>query len=437
MLRSLFGVALASILAAGSSSASAEDWPQWRGRDRDGLWREDHIIQKFTGDHVPIVWRTEVGPGYSGPTVAGGRVYLSDRITKQEQQERNFCLDAKDGKLLWQHAYSCEYQIGYVAGPRACLTVEEGRAYALGAMGHFYCYRAESGEVLWQHDLNHEYSIRMPIWGIAAAPLVEGKLVIVQAGGEAACFVAFDKETGKEKWRALDDRASYAAPIIVEQAGQRLVVALTGDRVVALEPQTGKLVWAQPFAPRNMPIGIATPVLDHNQLLVTSFYDGSLLLHLDPQRTESQEIWRRRGKSERQTDALHSIISTPILRDGYIYGVDSYGELRCLKAETGERLWENGTVVPKARWSTVHFVQHVDKAGQVDSDWLFNERGELIIGRLSPEGFQERSRAKLLAPTEFQLTQRGGVCWSHPAFANRRVYNRNDEELVCGDLEEK
>src|SRR5205823_4393675 len=110
------------------------------------------------------------------------------------------------------------------------------------------------------HDLGADYRIQMPIWGIAASPLVEGDLVILQIGGREACIVAFDKKTGKERWKALDDRASYAAPIIVEQAGKRVLVCLTGDNLVGLDPQSGSVFWTQPFPPARMPISIATPI---------------------------------------------------------------------------------------------------------------------------------------------------------------------------------
>ena len=123
-----------------------------------------------------------------------------------------------------------------------------------------------------------------------------------------------------------------------------------------------------------------------------------------------------------------AVMVTPIISGDYIYGVCSYGELRCLLADTGERIWEDTTAVPKARWANIHFVRHNDEY------WLFNERGELIIARLAKDGYHEISRAKLIAPTTEQLRQRGGVCWSHPAFANRCVFARNDEELVCGNL---
>jgi outer membrane protein assembly factor BamB len=178
-----------------------------------------------------------------------------------------------------------------------------------------------------------------------------------------------------------------------------------------------------------MPIGVATPVISGNLLFVSSFYDGSLLLRLEQDRLGVQQVWRRRGESERNTDALHCMISTPVFDGDYIYGVDSYGELRCLDARDGERIWEDQTATPRARWSNIHMVRTGDR------HWMFNERGELVLGRLSPRGFTEISRTSVIEPTLPQLRQRKGVCWSHPAFADGHIFARNDRELICTSLE--
>jgi outer membrane protein assembly factor BamB len=410
--------------------ASAAEWPQWRGPTRDGIWAETGIVERFAGPQLPIRWRAEVASGYSGPTVAEGRVFITDRLTKPDELERVHCFDADTGASLWSYSYACEYRkVGYEAGPRAAVTIDDGRAYALGTMGHLHCFEAATGNVVWKRDLFNEYQIRMPVWGIAAAPLIEDDLVIVMIGGDdGACLVAFDKASGQERWRALKDGASYSAPVIIRQAGHRVLVCITGERVVGLNPLSGELHWHHPFPPSRMTITIATPVLDNGTLLATSFYDGMLALRVDPDALAVEELWRRLGPNERNTDALHCCISTPIIEGDYIYGVDSYGELRCLELKTGDRIWEDLTATPKARWSNIHMVRHGDKI------WMFNERGELIISTLSPEGFREISRTKLIEPTKEQLSQRGGVCWAHPAFAYKRVYARNDVELVCADL---
>lgn len=411
------------------------EWPQWRGPGRDGVWREKGIVQTFEGRKLPVLWRVKIANGYSGPTVAKGRIYITDRLTSPTQVERVHCFDALTGKEIWSYAYECRYvKIGYPDGPRASVSIDDRRAYSLGTAGNLFCFDAAKGDVLWSKDLRTEYGIRMPQWGIAASPLTEGNLLITHIGGEdGACLVAFDKVTGEEKWRALDDQASYSAPIIIKQAGKRVLVCWTGDSVAGLDPSTGKLYWQHPFTPSRMVLNIATPVFHNGYLFVSGFYDGSLLLKVHPDKLAVEKVWRRKGPSEKQTetDSLHCCISTPVLQGNYIYGVDSHGELRCLDLKTGERIWENLDAVPTARWSNIHMVRHEDKI------WMFNERGELIISKLSPKGFHEISRAKIIEPTKGQLPQRGGVCWSHPAFAYKNIYVRNDQELLCINLAAK
>jgi outer membrane protein assembly factor BamB len=415
--------------AACVASARADDWPQWRGPNRDGVWQETGIVKEFDSPQLKARWRVPIASGYSGPTVAKGRVYVTDRMVEPKQIERVHCFDELTGKNVWTYTYDCVYSgVGYEAGPRASVTIDEGRAYALGSMGHLHCFDARTGDVLWKHDCLQEYKIRMPIWGIASSPLVEKSLVIVQIGGANACLVAFDKQSGKEAWRALDDRASYAAPIMIEQAGQRVLVCWTGDNVVGLEPATGKVHWKHPFKPNRMVINISTPVVEEDRMFLTAFYDGALMLNLRQDTLAVEPIWRRQGSDERNTDALHSIMATPYFEGDFVYGVDSYGELRCLDAKTGDRIWESLEATPKARWSNIHMVRNGQRM------FMFNERGELIIARLSPKGYQEISRAKLIEPTTDQLRQRGGVCWAHPAYANKHVFIRNDKELLSASL---
>lgn len=410
----------------------AGDWPDWRGPNRDGVWREAGIVQKFRQNTLPQKWSVPVGPGYSGPTVANGRVYLMERIEKPVQQERVICLDAESGQQIWAYLYDCNYtNVGYPAGPRASVAVYEGLAYSLGTMGYLHCFDAVTGTVIWFRNLNADLKIRMPIWGIAATPLVFKNKVILQIGGsDNACMVALDKKSGKEIWRSMNDGASYSAPILINQAGKEVVIAWTAENLAGLDPETGNVHWSIPFAVK-MAMAISTPVLWDDYIFVSSFYSGALLVRLDRKVLKAEKIWMRAGESERNTDALHCVINTPVVKDGFIYGVDSYGELRCLSLMTGNRVWENLTAVTKNRWANIHFIAHGKET------WMFNEHGELLITELSPEGFKEISRAKLIEPTTHQLNRSGtGVTWSHPAFAGKHVFIRNDKELVCADLSE-
>lgn len=411
------------------ASAQGIDWPQWHGPQRDRVWRETGITTELP-DEIPIRWRRSIGSGYSGPTVADGRVYVMDRVADPKEIERIHCFDWKTGQHQWTHEYDCVYEVSYKAGPRCSVLVADGLAYALGTMGRLSCLDAKSGKVVWEKDLLRKYRFEMPIWGIAASPILEGGLLIVPTSNSefGAYLAAFEARTGELRWQAFNDRGNYSAPIVIDQAGQRVLVAWTGDRIIGVAPATGKLLWQHPFKPKNMPLGVASPVLHEDKLLFSGFYDGSLLLRLHQDELGVSQVWRRRGQNERRTDALHSIISTPLIQDGHIYGTCSYGELRCLQLSDGKRVWEDLSAVPKARWSTIHFVPNGDRT------FMFNERGELLIGKLSPKGFTQLDRGQLIQPTREQLNRRGGVCWSHPAFAYRHVFARNDEEIVCADL---
>jgi outer membrane protein assembly factor BamB len=416
-------------------NVQSEDWPQWRGPDRDGVWHVEGVMQELPEGQLPIAWSQQIGSGYSGPTVAKGLVYVMDR-QKELGTERVLCFNSTTGDLVWKHEYQCRYsKIGYDAGPRASVTIDNGRAFAVGSMGDFHCLDAKTGSIVWYRDLKAEYQIEMPIWGIAASPLIYKNLVIQQvSGSDGACMVAFDKDSGKEVWRALNDRAGYSSPIVIQQANQDVLVCWTGDSLSGLDPVTGKVYWGHDMRPRKMPIGIGTPVIDGDQLFVSSFYDGSLMVQVPRDKLISTEIWRVVGRDEQNTASLHAMIGTPILADGHVYGVDSYGEFRCLNARDGSRIWEDLSAVPKARWSTIHMVRQAKS----DRIWMFNERGELLISKLSPQGLQILDRCQLIEPTKAQLPQRdGGVCWSHPAFAEQSIFIRNDNRIVKASLKAK
>lgn len=420
-----------TLVGALGSTLSAEDqeWPQWRGPNRDGVWSESGLIERFADEKLMPRWRVSISSGYSGPTVADGRVFVTDRLVDPEESERIHCFDWQTGQQLWSITYPCSYAgISYTAGPRAAVLVEQNRVYSLGAAGNLYCVAADSGEVLWKRDLRSEFEIRMPNWGIAAAPLIEGDLLILQIGGKEACMVALDKHTGESRWQALKDDASYSAPVVIDQGDRRVLVCWTGERVAGLDPGTGTMLWEFPFKPEKWPIAIAMPVVHEDLLFCSEAEQGSLLLRTIDKPLGIEKVWHRRNEDG---PALHALISTPLIVDGHIYGVDSDGILRCLDLETGEQLWQDDTAVDTQKWATIHMVKNGDRV------WMFNEHGELIIAKLSPKGFEELSRAHLIDPTTDQLRRRKGVTWAHPAYAYRHVFARNDKELVCVDLSSK
>ncbi len=424
------------VLAAGlvfpACPAHADDWPQWRGPGRDGTWRETGVMESFPSAELKPLWTAPVGPGYSGPTIAGDRVYLTDRVTAPEQQERVLCFDRATGRPLWTHAYACIYNdIDYAIGPRAAVTIADGRAFTLGSMGHAHGLDAKDGRVLWARDLATDMKARINVWGVTAAPLVAGDLVIFHIGGQPdACLVALEAATGKERWRALDGRASYSAPRLMKLGGKEVLLAWTGDWLACLDPQTGKPHWKEAFKPNKMVINVPDPVLDEagGRVFLTSFYDGSFLFGLKPDLSTPDLLWQRKGSSERKTDALHSIIMTPIILGNHAYGIDSYGEMRCLDLKNGDRVWEDTTLLANGRWATAYFVQNGDRT------WITTEKGEIVIAKLSPQGFQRISSARFITPATALRGRGHPIAWSHPGYSHRCLFARSDTELVCVSL---
>lgn len=431
-------------LAMGSLRLAADDWPQWQGPRADGVWREQGILEKFPQGGPPVRWRSPIGAGYSSPAVADGRVFILDRPesatrgnpgnalqrTAEAGRERLLCLDAQDGHVLWQHEYECPYLISYPSGPRASPTVAGNRVYTIGAEGNLHCLDVATGKVVWARSFKDDYGVTTQTWGFAAPPLVDGNRVICMVGGEGHTVVAFDRETGRERWRALQVKEpAYSPPTIIEAGGRRQLIVWESEALNGLDPETGAVFWTEPFKTK-MAHAIGTPRRHGDFLFISSFFDGSMLLRLDATQPKVSVEWKIKGVSEVRPEGLHSLMSTPYLEDGYIYGVCGFGQLRCLKIADGQRVWESlepTTVGGKpARWTTAFLVKHEGRF------FIYNETGDLILARLTPQGYEEISRSHLLDPTN----RAGGrdVHWSHPAFANRSVYVRNDRELLCADL---
>jgi len=414
--------------------AFSEDWPEWRGKGRIGIWNESGILDEFSEKGLTVVWRTPIHAGFAGPAVAAGRVFVTDfeATAGLKGTERALCLDEKSGKILWTRAWEVNYgKISYPVGPRATPTVDVDRVYIVGATGTLICLSTRTGDVIWQKDYAKDYGMQMPTWGITSAPLVDRDRLIAIVGGQPdAKVMAFDKMTGKEIWRALpsDSEQGYCQPVIFEVGGIRQLIIWHPSAVVSLDPLTGKVYWQQPFR-INMGMTLATPVLSGTHLLVSSFYNGSMLLDITGE--AARVLWKGKSDSEINTDSLHAVINTPVIDGDYIYGICSYGQFRCLDLKTGERVWETMEVTKeKARWASGLIVR------QGDRYFINNDRGELIIAKLSPKGYQEISRTQLIKPTTNSGNRRelGAVNWSHPAYADRCVFARNDEEIVSVSL---
>lgn len=419
--RSLLLAAVLGLLVP-PGQARADDWPQWRGPNRDGVWHEKGIMEKFPAGGLKVAWRVPVGRGFSSPAIAAGRVYITDvQAVRAPATERVLCLDQSTGKPLWSHTYQADYpEWGYTpsaGGPRATPLIAGGKLYTVGCMGRLLCLDAEKGTVLWEKDLEKEYQ-QKEFTGITASPLIEGNLLILYLCGKPdACVVAFNRDTGKEAWRALDDSFTYSSPIVFTAGGQRQLVVWTQEAVTSLDPATGKTWWREPMkTPGDS--AVSTPVVLGNRLLV-----GGLMLKLDAEKPGAAVHW---PEAKAASKRVLSNTSTALIQGDHVYSARITGELVCLEAETGKEVWQTDKVTSLKNGCCIHLTPHGD------SVLLFTDQGNLIRARLSAAGYEELSRVHVIEPT-FQYNGRK-VIWPPPAFAGRHVFARSDEELICAAL---
>ncbi|MFN5896239.1 MAG: PQQ-binding-like beta-propeller repeat protein [Planctomyces sp.] len=424
------------VLSLSCSAVSADDWPQWMGPQRDNVWREDGLLEKFPAGGPKVLWSTPVAGGYSGPAVSGGKVCITDYVTADNVKVDNFdrrefsgterihCLDEATGKVLWTHEYPVKYSISYPAGPRCTPVMHEGLVYALGAEGHLFCLSTDSGKVVWSHDLKKEYSTTAPLWGYAAHPLIDGDNLLTLAGGEGTHIVALNRLTGQEVWRSTSSGAQgqgYCPPTIINHGGARQLIMYKPDAVVSLDPATGKQYWSLPYEASNGSI-IMSPVLSGNYLYAAGYSNKSLMMELDPARPAARELWRDKS------NIICPVNVQPFLDKEVLYGFDQKGVLRALTIPDGKRLWETSDAIGKrpAGSETAFIVR------QGSRYVLFNELGELLLAELTAEGYREIDRAKVIEPSNFAFGRE--VVWSMPAFANRPRYLRNDNQIICVDF---
>ena len=438
MRKALLWAALVGCVAC-PLGASADDWPQWLGPQRDSVWRETDVVRTIPPDGLNVVWRVPVGLGYSGPAVENGRVYVMDFVPsagevrnspgariKLQGLERVLCLESATGSLVWKHEHKRTYELSYPSGPRCTPTVADGKVYALGAEGDLCCLDAGTGKPIWQRDLKTEYKTESPIWGFAAHPLVDGDLLYCIVGGEGSVAVAFDKNTGKEVWRALScGTAGYCPPTMIEHANVKQLLIWHPESLNSLNPLTGEVYWTLPLKP-SYEMSITVPRKVGDYLFVSGIGKVGALVELDRDKPAAEIAWRGTPKT-----AVYSCNATPYIQDGVIYGVDcGLGAVMAARGEAGERLGETFEPTTGGTRRASHGTAFLVKNG--DRFFLFSETGDLIIAKLTPEGYDEIGRFHVLDPTNECFGR--SVVWSHPAFAERSLFARNDKELVRVNL---
>lgn len=401
------------------------DWPQFRGPTADGVWKTDALPESWPESGPERVWEAKVGDGYGGISVAQGRVYLMDRPKptvkgqNPDGSERVLCFHADTGELLWNVEYPAHYgDLDYGNGPRSTPTIVDGLVYTLGAVGHVCCLRADTGEVVWEKEMVAEEDAQIPMWGFAASPLVVDELVILHTGARPnGCFIAYNRLTGKEVWRNLEDPAGYCTPTVVESPSGPQLLAWTPENIHGLNPRTGERYWTVPYKV-TYGVSIASPVYHHGIVVVTGYWEGTKAIRLGDTPTDAELVWE-------ENEFLRGLMSVPLCKDGYVYSIDKRFGLTCFEVATGRKLWDADNILtPRGRNPQATFVWLGDSKRVV----AFNAQGELILARFTPEGYEEESRAKVVEPNP--------VTWAYPAYSNGRAYVHNGRELVCVKLKD-
>jgi outer membrane protein assembly factor BamB len=415
----------------------ADDWPQWMGPNRDNVWKESGLPDRFPAGGPKVLWRAPVGGGYAGPAVAAGRVFVSDYArTQGSTDEGNFqrkptegtetlmAFDAATGKPLWQHSYPVKYTISYPAGPRCTPLVSGDLVYFLGAEGNLVACDVATGTVKWQKALKAEYKTTSALWGYAAHPLLDGDNLITLAGGEGSHVVALDKATGAEVWRSqTQPEQGYCPPLVTTAGGVRQLIVPGPTAVRGLDPATGRQLWSTRYDATNGSV-IMTPVRVGDYLFVGGYQGKNLLLKLLPDRPGVEVVWKDKPRA-----GLSPVNVQPIADGTTVYGFHESGALMAVDIPSGNRLWTSTAPIVEDKelgTGTAFLVRAGDKYV------LFNELGELVLCKLSPKGYEELSRAKVIEPTGTAFGRK--VVWCMPAFADKRCYVRNDKEIICVNL---
>ncbi|MDB5307020.1 MAG: hypothetical protein JWO38_1222 [Gemmataceae bacterium] len=399
--------------------APAADWPQWRGPNRDGVAPGADLPAKWPAEPPAPKWKAFVGEGYSGPAVAGGKVFIMGRV---KGDERCLCLDAETGKDRWKVEYPETFQAPDPTagrGPNATPTVDGDRVYMFGLGGVLHCLDTAGGKVLWKHDCRAEYwGVRkgllgddawFPPCGAAASPLVDGDVVIVPVGGKkAGAFTGFDRKTGGLVWKALDDRSSYASPVVAAPAGVKQLVGFTGTRMVGLGHADHDLLWAVPFKARFEQT-VISPVVWRDLVIVAG----------EGKATTAVRVTESHGKVTADTawtsEDLKSYLTTPVVFADHLLGYDTRtNRLVCVALETGVTAWTSPRVPGK--------YHSIVLAGDVAL--VLNSEGTLFVVKVSPKEYTELAKWK--------VAEKG--TWAHLAVAGNRLYVKDKEYLYCYEV---
>ena len=380
------------------------EWTQWRGPNRDGISQEEGLLKAWPEGGPQVLWRRPLGEGFSGISIAQGRLYT---MFAAGDDEFAVCLNASNGKEIWRVRVGEKFVERRGNGPRSNPTVDGDQVYVLGARGNLFALNSASGKKLWEHDFVKEFGSIVPTWGFSGSPLVENELLLLEIGGEEGKSVAaFNKKSGELVWTSHTDRAAYSSPIAIDFNDVRQILFLTSKNLISVSPQDGQVYWTHPWLTHNG-ITVATPIfVPPDKIFISSSYDyGAALLKMkaDSNALSVEEVWRSK--------VMKNHFNSSVLRGDYLYGFDDT-VLKCIDANSGEEKWA---------------------ARGFGKGSLFLAEGHLIVlgdaGRLAlveaiPAEYKEKASAQVLE----------GLCWTVPTLAGGKLYLRNIEEIISLDV---
>jgi len=395
--------------------AAAFDWPQWRGRERNGISRETGLLKSWPATGPPLLWKSSgLGGGYSAPSIAGGRIY---GMGYRGEEEVVWALDEQTGKEVWSTPIvAANRQVGYNEGSRCTTTVDGDRLYALGVGGDLVCLDRASGKPRWQKNFVSEFGGRIPNWGYSESPLVDGEKLIATPGGPEATIVALNKLTGEVIWKARvpeGDSAHYASCIAADVNGQREYIQFLSGGLVGILASDGKFLWKY-NRHANLTANIDTPIFRDNCVLISAGYgSGAGLVRLQPAAggVTATEVYFNPD--------LKSKHGGMVLVGDYVYGFDDPGTLTCMEFKTGKTVWRDRSVGGNA--SVTYADGHL---------YCRSQMGPVALVTATPAGYQENGRFD-------QPDRSSASSWSHPVICHGRLYLRDQDVMLCYDVKQK
>ncbi len=396
-----------------SPPTRAEDWPQWRGINRDGKSSETGLLKSWPEGGPKLVWTArELGGGYSTPSVADGSIY---GMGYRSEEEIVWALDAKTGKEVWSTpTAAANRKMGYPEGPRCTPTVDGERLFTLGAGGNLVALDRKSGKVLWHKELVDDFGGKMMSgWGFSESPLVDGNRLVCTPGGSKGTMLALNKLTGEKLWQTTDitDNAAYSSILHTTVAGARQYVQLTDAHVFGVAPETGAVLWKAPRAGRTAVI--TTPIVAGDIVYVTSGYGvgcNGFKVTSDGSKFSAEEVYANKVMKNHHGGV--------VLVGDHLYGHSDASGWTCQNLKTGEEVWQEKSKLGKGA------IAYAD--GRLYCRFE-SEEGTLALIEATPEGYREHGR--------FDQPERSKKnSWPHPVITGGRLYIRDQNILLCYDV---